>query len=102
MADRRILLKLSGELMCSEGGFGVEPAAVGRFARRLHDAWSASGTELALVLGGGNFLRGGALSAKTVDGAPVVDRVSSDHMGMLGTVMNSVALGSALGGVLRA
>lgn len=80
---RRVLLKLSGEAF-GAGGLGVNPAAVSEFAREIADA--AKSTEIAIVVGGGNFFRGAELSQSGMD------RARADYMGMLGTVMNALAL----------
>jgi uridylate kinase len=90
MAERRILLKLSGELLCSKGGFGVEPAEVQKLANQIQSGLAGTGTELALVCGGGNFLRGASIAGDEIG------RVSGDNMGMLATIMNALALQSAL------
>ncbi len=88
---RRVLLKMSGEAMCShEGGFGLDPSAIGKLADELAQAWSTFGVELALVVGGGNIFRGLRGSASGMD------RTAADHMGMLATVMNALALQDAL------
>jgi uridylate kinase len=86
---RRVLLKISGEALAGEAGFGIDAAAVAAFAREIRDV-HALGCELALVVGGGNFVRGIASSAFGVD------RATGDYMGMLATVINSLALQSAL------
>src|ERR1051325_1205106 len=86
---KRILLKLSGEALMGEQGYGIEPETITRFAaeiKNVHDL----GVEIAIVVGGGNIFRGVALSAKGMD------RASADYMGMLATVMNSLALQDAL------
>ena len=86
---RRILLKLSGEALAANQGFGVDPIRVHEIAaeiREVHDM----GCEIAIVVGGGNFFRGVAVQAKDMD------RVSADHMGMLATVINALALQDAL------
>jgi uridylate kinase len=85
---RRILLKLSGEALAGEKGFGIDEATLKRFVDPVKDA-AASGVEVGLVVGGGNFFRG-------VSAASVIDRVSADHMGMLATVMNALAFRAAL------
>lgn len=92
MAERRLLLKLSGELLCSKGGFGLEPEAALDLAHRLDRGLSGASTQLGLVIGGGNFLRGATLSGTTA----AIDRVTGDHMGMLATVMNAIGLRAAL------
>ena len=89
LAFKRILLKLSGEALSGGKGFGVETARIHAIAaeiREVHDL----GVEIALVVGGGNFFRGVAEQARDMD------RVSADHMGMLATVINSLALQDAL------
>jgi len=89
LAFKRILLKLSGEALAGDKGFGVETARIHSIAgeiREVHDL----GVEIALVVGGGNFFRGVAEQARDMD------RVSADHMGMLATVINSLALQDAL------
>ena len=87
---RRILLKLSGEALAGDNGFGFDPNQIARFAREIQDVHQL-GCELALVIGGGNILRGLDASAK---GGP--DRATGDFMGMLATVINSLALQAAL------
>jgi uridylate kinase len=86
---RRILLKLGGEALASETGYGIDPHAADKVVaqvRKLRDL----GVEVALVVGGGNMWRG-------VDGlAHGMERATADHMGMLATVMNALALADAL------
>ena len=86
---KRALLKLSGEALMGEQQFGVDPAVATRIARDVGEIQSL-GVETAIVIGGGNIFRGLAASAKGFD------RVSADHMGMLGTVINALALQDAL------
>lgn len=86
----RVLLKLSGELLCErEGGFGLDPTAIGTLADELAQVHGL-GVQLALVVGGGNIFRGLKASASGMD------RSTADHMGMLATVMNALALQEAL------
>jgi uridylate kinase len=88
---RRILLKMSGEALCArEGGFGLDPGAIGVLADELAQAYKELEVQLALVVGGGNIFRGlrGAASG--------MDRATADYMGMLATVMNALALQDAL------
>jgi uridylate kinase len=85
----RILLKLSGEALMGPGQFGIDPDAVNGLAGEIAAA-KAQGHELCLVVGGGNIFRGIAAAAKGFD------RTSADYMGMLATVMNSLALQNAL------
>ncbi|NUS12552.1 MAG: UMP kinase [Streptomyces sp.] len=84
-ASRRFLLKLSGEAFAGGGGLGVDPDVVHAIAREVA-AVVADGYEIALVIGGGNFFRGAELQQRGMD------RARSDYMGMLGTVMNCLAL----------
>jgi uridylate kinase len=82
---RRVLLKLSGEAFAGGGGLGVDPDVVHAIAREIATV-VRSGTEVAIVIGGGNFFRGAELQQRGMD------RARSDYMGMLGTVMNCLAL----------
>jgi uridylate kinase len=87
---RRILLKLGGEALAGEGGFGINPAQADFLARKVVDIISL-GVQVAIVIGGGNIWRG------MQDGMEHgMERVTADHMGMLATVMNSLALQDAL------
>ena len=85
---KRILLKLSGEVLMGQGQFGIDPETVARVAREIADI--ATQYELCLVVGGGNIFRGLAAAAKGFD------RTSADYMGMLATVMNALAVQNAL------
>jgi uridylate kinase len=82
---QRILLKLSGEVMAGPAGFGLDGERVGALAGELAEV-AASGVQLGLVVGGGNFFRGVAAAARQMD------RVTVDYMGMLATVLNALAL----------
>ncbi|HZI94924.1 MAG TPA: UMP kinase [Patescibacteria group bacterium] len=86
---RRILLKLSGEALMGTSGFGIDATVVTRIAEEIREVHGL-GVEVAVVMGGGNIFRG--LSAR----AQKMDRVAADHMGMLATVINSLALQDAL------
>jgi uridylate kinase len=86
---RRVLLKISGEALAGRVGYGIDPAVLRTLAKQLKEV-HALGCELALVIGGGNIYRGLAASASGVD------RVTADYMGMLATVINSLALQDAL------
>ena len=86
---KRILLKLSGEALMGDQPFGIDDKAVARFASEIAGI-RKTGTEVAVVIGGGNIFRGIALAAKGGD------RVTGDHMGMLATVMNALSLEAAL------
>ena len=88
-AYKRILLKISGEALAAGQGFGVDNQRVHEIAAELAEVHSL-GTQIAIVVGGGNFFRGVAEQAKHMD------RVSADHMGMLATVINALALQDAL------
>src|ERR1700678_2156768 len=85
----RILLKLSGEAMAGPASFGLDPDRVKDLASEIA-AIAQQGVEVGVVVGGGNIFRGIALAAKKMD------RVTGDHMGMLATVINSLALQDAL------
>jgi len=86
---RRVLLKLSGEALMGDDAYGINRATIERMARDVADAVGL-GVELAIVIGGGNIFRGLA------PGASGMDRATADYMGMLATVMNSLALQDAL------
>src|SRR5690242_19060097 len=86
---RRILLKISGEALMGGGSFGVDIDVVDRIARDVKEAHSG-GTQICMVVGGGNIFRGLAGSAKGID------RSTADYMGMLATVMNALALQAGL------
>ncbi len=88
-AYRRILLKLSGEALMGDGDYGIEPAVIGRIAEEVHEI-SENGVEVGLVIGGGNIFRGAGLAQGGME------RVTGDHMGMLATVINSLAMQDAL------
>ena len=86
---KRILLKLSGESLMGNQGYGIDPQRVKDYAEEIRDI-AGTGVEIAIVIGGGNIFRGLAGAARGVD------RVKGDQMGMLATVINSLALASAL------
>ena len=86
---RRVLLKLSGEALMGEHGYGIDPEMVRLIAGQLA-AGKQDGTEIAVVVGGGNIFRGLAASARGMD------RSTGDYMGMLATVMNGLAIQDAL------
>lgn len=86
---KRILLKLSGEVLMGEGAFGIDPTTVDRIAGEVAAAKEV-GFEICMVVGGGNIFRGLAAAAKGFD------RTSADYMGMLATVMNALAVQNAL------
>ncbi len=84
---KRLLLKLSGESLCSKGGFGIDGEQAKETAKRVVQICKA-GAQVAIVIGGGNLLRGAAFS----QGANLIPRSTADFMGMLATVMNAAAL----------
>lgn len=86
---KRVLFKLSGEALMGDAEYGIQPEVISRFAKEITEL-NAQGVELGIVIGGGNIFRGAGLAASGMD------RVSADHMGMLATVMNALALQDAL------
>ncbi|ODJ87721.1 uridylate kinase [Candidatus Thiodiazotropha endolucinida] len=86
---QRILLKLSGEALMGGGDFGIDPAVIQRVSEEIMELVNA-GIQIGLVIGGGNIFRGAGLAQGGFD------RVRGDHMGMLATVMNSLAMQDAL------
>lgn len=89
MIYKRILLKLSGEALAGDKGYGIEPQVLRRIAKEIEQV-HRSAVQIGIVLGGGNIIRGVSASVQGID------RVSADYMGMLATVMNSLALQDAL------
>ena len=86
---KRVLLKLSGEVLAGEGEFGLSTSALSRICREVKEVWE-EGVEMGIVIGGGNIFRG-------MEGvASGIDRATSDYMGMLATVINALALQSSL------
>ncbi|HXR95072.1 MAG TPA: UMP kinase [Rhizomicrobium sp.] len=85
----RVLLKVSGEALMGEGNYGIDVATVDRIAADVKEA-ADSGTQICMVIGGGNIFRGLAGAAKGID------RATADYMGMLATVMNALAMQAAL------
>ncbi|HET6455912.1 MAG TPA: UMP kinase [Armatimonadota bacterium] len=86
---KRVLLKLSGEAFAGDGAFGIDPQVVSRIASDIKEAFDA-GVEIAVIVGGGNIMRGATASRAGMD------RASGDYMGMLATVINALALQDAL------
>jgi len=86
---KRILLKISGEVLTGTGDYGIDPAVIQQIAQEIKEV-KTLGAEVAIVIGGGNIFRGIAASSKGMD------RASADYMGMLATVMNGIALQDAL------
>ena len=89
---KRILLKLSGEALAGGAAFGIDAERVKELGREVSDV-AAAGVQVGVVVGGGNIFRGVAAAAQKMD------RVTADHMGMLATVINSLALSDALEGI---
>ena len=88
-AYRRILLKLSGEALLGEEDYGIDPNMILRIAAEIAEV-NRGGVQVTVVIGGGNIFRGAGLAQSGID------RVTGDHMGMLATVMNALALQDAL------
>ena len=86
---RRVLIKLSGEALLGEKDYGIDPAVLERISDEIQDLRNF-GVQVAIVIGGGNIFRGAGLAASGMD------RVTADHMGMLGTVINALAIQDAL------
>ena len=85
----RIMLKLSGEALMGEADYGIDPKVIGRLANEIIEVQQA-GVQIGVVIGGGNIFRGAGLAAAGMD------RVTGDHMGMLATVMNALAMQDAI------
>jgi len=88
-AYKRVLLKLSGEALMGDQGYGIDPAVASQIARDVAEI-QGMGVETAIVIGGGNIFRGVAASARGMD------RATADYMGMLATIINALALQDAL------
>lgn len=86
---KRILLKLSGEALLGDGDYGIDPVVLRRIAAEIGEVMGRA-VELAVVVGGGNLFRGAGLARAGMD------RVTADHMGMMATIMNALALQDAL------
>ena len=86
---QRVLLKLSGEALMGNEAYGIDPKVIDRLASEISEL-NKKGAEVAVVIGGGNILRGTGLAARGID------RATADHMGMLATIMNSLAMQDAL------
>lgn len=92
MADskyKRVLLKISGEALLGDGGYGIDPVITASIAAQIKEVIEM-GVEMAVVVGGGNFWRGASASANGMD------RNTADHIGMLATIMNALGLQNAL------
>ena len=92
MKFKRILLKLSGESLMGEQGYGIDVKRLGEYAQQIKEA-ASMGVQIGIVIGGGNIFRGLTGAGKGFD------RVKGDQMGMCATVINSLALSSALGAI---
>lgn len=94
MADNpaysRVLLKISGQALAADQGFGIEPKTINKIAEQIYNVVNKTNVELAVVVGGGNIFRGIAGSARGMD------RGTADYMGMLATVINALALQDAI------
>jgi uridylate kinase len=90
MKYKRILLKLSGEALQGDQKFGIDTSVLIRYAKEIKEVHESTGVQIAIVIGGGNIYRG------IESAATGIDRVQGDYMGMLATVINSMALQSAL------
>jgi uridylate kinase len=88
-AYRRVVLKLSGEALAGNQGYGIDPPVLARVAQEVHEVIGL-GVQIAIVIGGGNIFRGVAASAQGME------RTTADYMGMLATVINALALQDAL------
>ena len=86
---QRVLLKLSGEALMGDEAYGIDPKVIDRVATEISEL-NKKGAEVAIVIGGGNIFRGTGLAARGID------RATADHMGMLATIMNSLAMQDAL------
>ena len=86
---QRVLLKLSGEALMGNEAYGIDPKVIDRLASEISEL-NKKGAEVAVVIGGGNIFRGTGLAARGID------RATADHMGMLATIMNSLAMQEAL------
>jgi uridylate kinase len=86
---RRVILKLSGEVLAGKGGFGISPVVIRALAEEMRDVHTL-GTEIGIVIGGGNIIRGMAAANEGMD------RAAADYVGMLASVMNGMALQDAL------
>jgi uridylate kinase len=89
MPYQRVLLKLSGEALMGQGAYGIDPEVIQRLANEIH-AVVEQGVQVGLVIGGGNILRGAGLASQGMN------RVTGDHMGMLATVINALAMLDAI------
>ena len=90
MGKRKVILKLSGEALAGELGVGVNPSVVAKIAQEIKEAYDLGNVQIGIVVGGGNIFRGRDASQIGME------RSSSDYMGMLGTILNALALQTAL------
>ena len=89
MKYKRVLLKLSGEALIGDKNYGIDPTILNDYAKEIKEIYDIN-TEIAIVIGGGNIFRGVSGASKGMD------RVQADYMGMLATMINGLALQSAL------
>ncbi|MCF7924383.1 MAG: UMP kinase [Candidatus Izimaplasma sp.] len=90
MSKKRIMIKLSGEALAGETGIGIDPKKVKEVAKEIKDAYDLDNAQVGIIVGGGNIFRG-----KLADQMGI-DRSSADYMGMIGTIVNALALQSSL------
>ncbi|MGD9761250.1 MAG: UMP kinase [Candidatus Izemoplasmatales bacterium] len=90
MPKRRVMIKLSGEALAGESGVGVDPQTVKNIAKEIKDAYRACDCEIGVIVGGGNIFRGKLAEAMGIE------RSSADYMGMIGTIVNALALQNSL------
>lgn len=90
MTKRRIMIKISGEALAGENGIGINPSVVKAIAKEIKDAYDLNLCEIGVIVGGGNIFRGKLASEMGIE------RSSADYMGMIGTILNALALQNSL------
>ncbi len=90
MSKRRVMIKLSGEALAGKSGIGIDPKVVRKVAREIKDAYEMNLCEIGIVVGGGNIFRG------KLGDEMGIERSSADYMGMIGTILNALALQNSL------
>ena len=90
MAKTRVMIKVSGEAFAGDNGYGINPQAVKKIAKELKDAYEAGAFEIGVIVGGGNIFRGRLADEMGIE------RSSADYMGMIGTIVNALALQNSL------
>lgn len=90
MTKKRVMLKVSGEALAGENGIGINPQVVKKIAKEIKDAYDLGGFELGVIVGGGNIFRGKLATEMEIE------RSSADYMGMIGTILNALALQNSL------